>query len=266
MYSKGFLFYKYISFWLKASSRRGHGIHSPFVFDFIQKILRDVGPGDPAFNNIESKRKELLSSDQAIEVLDLGAGSAAGNHKHRKLHSIAKNAAKSARFGRLFFRLISHYQIDSVLELGTSLGLTTRYFSIALRSGTVISIEGSPVIADLVQRSLISEGYSNVQIIQGNFDDHLIESFEQLKGKRLIFFDGNHRYEPTIRYFKQVLSLCEENDVLIFDDIHWSAEMESAWLEIKNSEKVALTIDLFFIGLVFFKKDFKEKLDFMIRF
>jgi predicted O-methyltransferase YrrM len=182
------------------------------------------------------------------------------------LRTIAKNAAKPARFGRFFFRLIRNYQIDSVLELGTSLGLTTRYFSKALQNGSVISIEGSPVIAELVQRSLVEEGYKNTQILQGDFDHQLIPSFNQLNGKKLIFFDGNHKYEPTMRYFKQVLPLCGELDILVFDDIYWSAEMEHAWSEIKNCEKVTLTIDLFFVGLVFFRKDFKEKLDFMIRF
>ncbi len=266
MYSKGLLIFKYISFWLKASNGKGHGVHSPFVFDFIQQVLRDIDPAQVEFEKIESKRKDLLSSDEVIEVLDLGAGSTAGNHQKRRLRTIAKNAAKPARFGRFFFRLIRNYQIDSVLELGTSLGLTTRYFSKALQNGSVISIEGSPVIAGLVQRSLVEEGYKNTQILQGDFDHQLIPSFNQLNGKKLIFFDGNHKYEPTMRYFKQVLPLCGELDILVFDDIYWSAEMEHAWSEIKNCEKVTLTIDLFFVGLVFFRKDFKEKLDFMIRF
>ena len=266
MYNKGFLIYKYILFWLKASNARGHGIHSPFVFEFIQKVLSDKKSYRADFDLIEAKRKDFLSSEQEIEILDLGAGSIAGNHNKRKVSTIAKNAAKPARFGRFFFRLIRNYQIDAVLELGTSLGLSTRYFSKALPNGTVTSIEGSPAIAELVRRCLSDEGYSNIKIIEGNFDDQLISSFKQLKGKKLIFIDGNHRYEPTVRYFEQLLSLCEEHDILIFDDIHWSAEMECAWSKIKNCEKVTLTIDLFFIGLVFFKKDFKEKLDFMIRF
>jgi len=53
---------------------------------------------------------------------------------------------------------------------------------------------------------------------------------------------------------------------LVFDDIHWSAEMEKAWLEIKSHPSVQYTIDIFFLGFVFFRPDFKVKQNFSIRF
>ena len=82
----------------------------------------------------------------------------------------------------------------------------------------------------------------------------------------LAFIDGNHRKEPTLRYFDTLLAKINNASILIFDDIHWSAEMEEAWEIIKMHSSVTLSIDLFFIGLIFFRNDFKVKQHFVINF
>ena len=82
----------------------------------------------------------------------------------------------------------------------------------------------------------------------------------------LAFVDGNHRKIPTLEYFEQILSVADSSVIIIMDDIHWSKEMEGAWVSIQQHNKVTLTIDLFFIGLVFINPDFKVKQHFKIRF
>ncbi|MCC7526845.1 MAG: SAM-dependent methyltransferase, partial [Chitinophagaceae bacterium] len=78
--------------------------------------------------------------------------------------------------------------------------------------------------------------------------------------------DGNHRKEPTLAYFNQLMRHAGNNSLFIFDDIHWSAEMEEAWRDIQLHPAVTCSIDLFFIGIVFFTPDIKEKQHFTIRF
>jgi hypothetical protein len=162
--------------------------------------------------------------------------------------------------------LVRFYQIDSVLELGTSLGLTTRYLSLSHPPHGVQTIEGAPGIAEFTEAALHYEGVKNVKLLIGDFEEQLPDALGKMKGRKLVFFDGNHQYAPTKQYFEMVLSTCNEEDVLVFDDIHWSAGMEKAWKEIKNNERVTCSIDLFFIGIVFLRKEFKEKQDFTIRF
>src|SRR5262249_27487483 len=106
----------------------------------------------------------------------------------------------------------------------------------------------------------------NIQVITGNFDDTLTGMLQQLPMVDLAFLDGNHRLEPTLRYFEQVVSKVHEASVIILDDIHWSEEMEQAWKKIQQHPAVTCTIDLFFIGLVFFKEDIKTTQHFTIRF
>ena len=266
MYNSVQLAWKFLVYLLTSSNGKGHGVHSPFVFDFIVHVLRGKQVDVQGFRQIEAKRRELEHSSRVLDVLDLGAGSSFDKKSQRTVSSIAKRAAKPSRFARLFYRIIRYYQIDSVLELGTSLGLTTRYLSIAGPRHGVISIEGAPAIADFTAKSLAEEGIRNTTILTGDFKDHLPGALASIKGRKLVFFDGNHQYQPTLDYFQAALGGIGDEDILIFDDIHWSNDMEKAWAEIRNNEKVSCTIDLFFIGIVFFRKEFKEKLDFAIRF
>ena len=266
MYNIFQLSLKYLNYWIKASNGKGHGIHSPFVYEFVRSVLRDKHVDSPKFQKIEIVRKKLLQDQSMIHILDLGAGSGSDNSKERSVASIAKTAAKPDRFGRLFYRIVNHYKIASVLELGTSLGLSTRYFAAANPANGVFTIEGAPELAAFTRQSLQLEGYQNIQLLVGDFSDILPLVLPKLEGKKLIFIDGNHRYASTMAYFYQSLASVQEEDILVFDDIHLSPEMEKAWSEIKNHQEVACTIDLFFIGIVFFRKEFKEKRNFRIRF
>jgi predicted O-methyltransferase YrrM len=107
---------------------------------------------------------------------------------------------------------------------------------------------------------------NNTILLQGDFAKTLPVLLESLQQIDLAFVDGNHRKVPTLQYFEQLLPKTTASSILIFDDIHWSAEMEEAWESIKAHPAVTLTIDLFFIGLVFVNPDFKVKQGFVVRF
>ncbi len=267
MYNHFQLGMKYLQYFITASNGRGHGIHSPFVFDFVEHVLIPSKQQKNNFLQIEKLRKEYLKDNLSfLEVEDLGAGSFSKAGSKRSVAQIANGAAKHPKFARLLHSMVKYYGVSSVIELGTSLGLTTRYMALVGSQVTVHTIEGAPGIAEFTRQSLENEGVSNVQIHVGDFKNELPKVLEQIKGRKLIFFDGNHQYEPTKCYFEQVLLNCQEDDVLVFDDIHWSSGMEKAWQEIKKNERVTCSVDLFFIGIVFLRKEFKEKLDFTIRF
>ena len=266
MYSPIQMAFKYLRYWFTASNGSGHGIHSPHVYTFVEQVLIGRIADWDGFSLIRSVRKQLCSNPQELKVEDFGAGSVSKASASRSVSSIARLAAKPDRFGRLFYRIIRYYQIESVLELGTSLGLTTRYLALAGPAAGVVTLEGAGEIAKFSQSCFDREGRVNIRVIQGNFDQTLEKALHGMKGRKFIFFDGNHRYAPTIRYFQQALEVMGEDDIFVFDDIHWSGEMERAWDEIKKNEKVSCTVDLFFVGIVFFKKAFKEKQEFTIRF
>lgn len=265
MYSKFQLATKYIRYYLIASNGKGHGVHSPFVFDFITKVLNDKRHFY-AYNVVEQLRDKLTGNNTLLEVEDFGAGSVTGNKKQRSIAAIAKHAAKPKKYSQLLFRMANYYHPAVMVELGTSLGLSASYLAMGNAAAQVLTCEGAPAIATVAAQNFQSLAISNINITTGNFDTTLPSLLQTIRTVDLAFIDGNHRKEPTLQYFEQLLEKTNSQTILIFDDIHWSEGMEAAWEIIKNHPKVLLTIDLFFIGVVFFRTDFKVKQHFTIRF
>lgn len=265
MYSKSQLLLKYLSYYFAASNGKGHGMHSPFVFDFIINVLNDKTIY-PQYETVETLRNKLLSDHAVVEVEDFGAGSSVSKTNKRTVSSIAKNAAKPKKLGQLLFRMVKYYQPSTIIELGTSLGITTSYLSLARPDVRLITMEGSREITEAARKNFRNLDIRNIEIVEGNFDNTLSSVVRGLSTVDFAFIDGNHRKVPTEKYFEQLLSKINNDSILVFDDIHWSGEMEAAWEAIKNYEAVRCSIDLFFIGIVFFRKEFKEKQHFAIRF
>ena len=265
MYTALELGLKYCQYYLSASNGRGHGTHSPFVFDFISKILNDKH-NYPEYAKVESLREKLLRDRTVLTVEDYGAGSRSSPSNKRAVASVASRAVKSKKFGQLLFRLVKNYQPRSIIELGTSLGVTTSYLAMASPNSNLITLEGSPEIAGVARESLMRLQIENARIVEGNFDYTLPAVLYQLPTIDFAFVDGNHRREPTENYFNWLLAKSNINSVFVFDDIHWSREMEQAWYNIRNDFAVRCSIDLFFIGIVFFMQEFREKQHFTIRF
>jgi predicted O-methyltransferase YrrM len=265
MFSAWQLIKKYSTYYLSASNGKGHGIHSPFVYDLVRQVMIDKR-SFYAYDQVEALRRQLLRNETVIEVEDFGAGSAISKTNQRSVASIARHAAKSKKWAQLLFRIVNYYQPQTVLELGTSLGISTAYMAMANPKARIITAEGSGAIADQAKQNFQSLKLSNIQQVVGNFDDTLPGILAAGSPIDLVFIDGNHRYDPTVRYFKQLLPHLHANSMVIFDDIHWSADMEEAWEAIKENNAVRLSVDLFFIGLVFFNDQFKVKQHFTIRF
>jgi predicted O-methyltransferase YrrM len=263
MYSSIQLAFKFLRYYFTAANGKGHGIHSPFVFELVTKVLNDKTQYD-AYKKIETQRNSLLSNETIIEVDDFGAGSVKGLKKKRVVQQIAASSLKPKKYAQLLFRVVHFFKAKEILELGTSLGITTSYLASANKEAKVTTLEGAASVAALAQQTFYELQLHNIEIITGNFDETLATASN--KQYDFIFIDGNHRKEPTLRYFQQLLSCVHNNSVIVFDDIHWSKEMEEAWEEIKNHSSVTLTVDLFFIGLVFFRKEQKEKEHFVVRF
>jgi predicted O-methyltransferase YrrM len=265
MFSKTQLAKKYIQYWLNGSNAKGHGVHSPFVYDLIKNVLNDKSQFS-CYTSIENLRGELKKDDTVLRIQDFGAGSRVNSHYERSVSSIANAALKPKKFGQLLFRLAKHFNSKNILELGTSLGITSSYLASANTSSQVITMEGAPEVAATARKNFEKLQLENIKVVEGNFDETLPSLLKEIPSIDLAFIDGNHRHIPTVNYYHQLLPHVHEHSVLIFDDVHWSAEMEAAWNEIKEHEAVTLSIDLFFIGLVFFRKEQKEKQHFTIRF
>lgn len=246
-------------------SGNAHGLHSPFVFGLYNHVIHHSGQF-AAFDPIENRRQELLRNRQLLTVRDFGAGSHTGAGRQRRIGDITRTAAKPTALAQLLFRLVNHFQPRTILELGTSLGLTTAYLAAANSRSRVLTFEGCPNTAAVARQTFEQLQLSNVELIEGNLDETLAPTLASLtEPLDFAFFDGNHRYEPTLRYFNLCAAHRTERSVFVLDDIHWSGEMERAWEAVQQHPEVRLTIDLFFVGLVFFRRN-QPRQHFQLRF
>ncbi|MBC7850677.1 MAG: class I SAM-dependent methyltransferase [Chitinophagaceae bacterium] len=259
------LFIDYIKYYLSSSNGKGHGVHSPFVFDFITNVLNNK-KHYYTYDQVEALRQKLAEDRTTIEVEDLGAGSKHSSTNTRTIGSIARNAAKPPKFGKLLFRMVNQYQPATILEVGTSLGITTFYLASANRSANVVTLEGAEGIAKKAVQHFDQLDLQNVRLVLGNFDTTLPKVLAAMDQLDFVFLDGNHRLAPTLNYFNQVLPRMSTQSIIVVDDIYWSAEMKEAWRQIKSHNSVMLSIDLFSIGILFFNPSFKVRQDFAIRF
>lgn len=256
------IIFKFLQYRFKSQTK--FDIHSPFVYELLTKCINDKKK-QLDYNEIETLRNELLKNKKAIEIQDFGAGSLLSSSKTRTISEITLNSAKQKKYAQLLYRLIKYFKPKNILELGTSLGISTAYMAKAAPDSQLITIEGSKNISEIAITNFKKLNIDNIQVKTGNFDNLLSEVLKENMNFDFIFFDGNHRKQPTLNYFQQCLSYKNPDTVFVFDDIHWSSEMEETWDEIKKSKEVSLSIDLFFIGMVFFRKQ-STKQHFTIRF
>ena len=256
-FAKDYLLYR-----LKAKSR--HGLHSPFVYRLVDKVIYDFD-AQKVYQEVENIRNGLLNDDRMITITDLGAGSHVNNNKQKRIGDIAKNALKPPRLAQLLYRLVADLQPANIIELGTCLGTTSVYLQQAAPAAKVYTLEGCPETAKVAKESFKKVGLKNIELITGNFDNTLPSVIDGLNKLDFVFVDGNHQKDATIKYFEWCLPKVHEDTLLIFDDIYWSEGMKEAWAEIKAHPEVTVTLDLFWIGLVYFRKG-QVKEDFVIRF
>ncbi len=265
MYNRFQLAKKYLHYYLTASSGKGHGIHSPFVFDFVTRVLNDRNKSERS-DEIEKIRSSLLHTNASINVEDFGAGSGIIRSKFRMIKHIAATSLKTKKYAMLLAKIAKHYKLQTIIELGTSFGISTAYIASSNPMSTIYTLEGSENIWDIAQNNFDKLDLQNISLIRGDFENTLPALLSKINKIDLAFIDGNHRKIPTINYFTWLLAKSINESVFIFDDIHWSQEMEEAWKEIQQHPDVSLTVDLFFIGLVFFNRALKVKRHFVIRF
>lgn len=291
----------YIKFLLRSSNQ--HGVHSPFVYGLVTKCFYDRRRYT-AYETLKDFRRSLLKDKGVINVTDFGAGSRVFRSDTRRVSEITKNAGISRKRARLLNRLVRYLEVKNALELGTSVGLGTaamaagnelqvtsiegcpetaniamekfRKFgldSIELKVGRFEEILGDRRLLNRSQAldSRLSESGagSKDSLTSGSSSTHTGQLPNEYSNRStpkydLIYIDGNHQKEATLRYFQELLPMVHNDSVMIFDDIHWSLQMEEAWEEIKEHSAVKVTIDTFQWGLVFFRRE-QEKEHFVIR-
>jgi len=257
--SKTYQIQSYFNF-LKRSTNQ-HGVHSPFVYDLVTKCFYDKKKY-PAYQDIKAYRQQLLSNTASLKVTDLGTGSQVFKTNKRSISKMAAVAGSSYKDAKLLYRLTQYLQCDSILELGTSLGIATQALALGHPKATLITIEGCPNISAAAKNTFKTFDLNHIDVVTNAFRDAINRL--QTNTYDLVYFDGNHQKDPTLQYFEALLPTITNDSLFIFDDIYWSKDMTDAWNMIKQHPKVTVTIDTYNFGFVFFRQE-QAKEHFTIR-
>lgn len=225
-----------------------HSLHSPFLYDLYEKVIK----AEPeSFPDIENLRAKLLDDHREIDVSDLGSGSKHTNNRQRIICEIARNSLSEEKFSSLYYRLAQYCKAKNIIELGTSLGINTLYLA-KQKDSRVFTFEGSDSIADIAEISFEFGSARNIELIRGNIDTTLYSNLSRMPKADLVFMDANHQYVPTKKYFEWLLMKIHHKSILILDDIHDNPGMERAWRELRKHDLVYVSIDLYRCGILFF--------------
>lgn len=252
-------FLSYFNFLFKSTNQ--HGVHSPFVYDFVTKCLYDKTQYKD-YSAISDYRDSLRSSNRVLEVTDLGAGSRRLPASKRQVKNMVRQSSSSLKQSKLLFRVAKYFNCESALELGTSLGMATRAIELGIKNDGLITLEGCPNTSNFAKSMFKTFGIENTTFLTGDFTA-LLPSLQK-DNFDLVFFDGHHQKQATLNYFDKLLPKAHNNSVFIFDDIYWSKGMTEAWEHIKQHPQVTVTVDTFHLGFVFFRKE-QRKEHFRIR-
>jgi predicted O-methyltransferase YrrM len=243
---------------MRAGSR--YQVHSPYLYKLIGEVIRPRQRINETLE-IENLRKEYLVNREIIIKTDFGAGAEGLESRNypATIRNIAKISLTSRRKAERLYRLERFMKAGRILEFGTSLGITASYLATANRQARVITLEGCPELCLRARNHFNRLGLTNIELIEGRFEDTMGSALEKLGGADLVYFDGNHRKEALLEYFIRCLPFISNDTVFVFDDIHSSAGMEQAWEEARQHEMVTVSLDLFFSGWIFFRKELSRQ-------
>lgn len=255
----------YLQFRKNCLPKGGYGIHSPFVFELYTKVIA-ADKKEKVFERIETYRKEMLSSDIGIIRKSI-AESLDGGFRGEliKLCRIARTVSVPSHLGRLLYRLVNHFQPNVMLELGTSVGISSMYIAHANPNGTLYTIEGDEAVFGIAQKRFQIMNLTNIKPICGTFETELPQLAKEVNNYDFVFIDGDHSGTKLLQYFNVILPRLNENSVVVVDDIRWSKDMADAWRELKANRQVSVSIDLFRCGLLFFRHGIAKQ-NFMLRY
>jgi len=252
------MFFKVTSYFLfLLNSTKNQGVFPPFIVAIIHGCFKKKTPVCQYKQHLEF-RSRLLANNDLISVTDFGAGSKVFKDNLRPINKIAKYAGLSKKRANLLINLVHYLKPNTILEIGTSVGLGTAAMHLGNSKAKILTLEGCPNTLSIAKKQFDHFAFNNIETIIGEFDSSL-HALPINSTLDFVYFDGNHQKEATLKYFEFCLQHINNNSVFVFDDIHWTKDMEEAWEEIKKHSSVKVTIDTFQWGLVFFTKGQEKK-------
>jgi predicted O-methyltransferase YrrM len=248
----------YWSFLFRSKGR--HGVHSPFVFQLVDKCL--TTKVDKNFQTARKKwLRQLQKQREPFEINDLGVGSKKMK-RTRSISQLSKTASSKGLYGDVLWQLMHYFQPKTILEFGTSIGIGTVALKMGYPSAKLVTVEGCDQTLSKAYQQLDYWKLDGILPICSSFDDFL--KLPSIHSYDVVYLDGNHQGTATLHYIETLQHQTHNETLFIVDDIRWSEDMWNAWKSIVMDERFHVTIDLGRMGL-FWRRTQQTKEHFTIR-
>lgn len=255
LYFRAKRFFKY-----QWEAKTQYYLHSPFVYRLYTDIL--LNGNFKALEPLTRERKKLKQNAAKVYLEDFGTKKS----RYTTVCAIERNTSIPSKYGNLLYSFVKHFRPSNILEIGTSIGISSSYIALACSDARIVTLEGSSEVAAIARQTHNSLGLKNAEIIEGEFSQSLPVALNRFAQLDFVYFDGNHTMQATLSYFEMCLTKLHEQSVFVFDDIYWNREMSDAWEIIKQHPSVTLSVDVYKFGICFFRKEKLAKEHFVLRY
>lgn len=252
---KSILLYRYVRY------RRGYGVHSPFVFNLITKVIEEKSLYY-SFYDIELIRKQLLFKDQPVAYPDRRQKDV---WQQRPLGELVRREGIRPKHGALLFRLTNYFKPRSILQLGAATGLSTLYLTSYAKGLKCIALENVPEFAAIIRQVCEMAASNPVDLRIGAYAEVLPAALQDLGQPDFVFFNTLHEQQNNAALFEMCLKHVHENTVFVFEGIQANRQMSAFWQNVCACPQVTVTLDLYSLGIVFFNKKLHKR-DYIVYF
>jgi predicted O-methyltransferase YrrM len=245
---------RYLEYFFTAGHLGGYGIHSPFMFAFYKRVIARRARND--LSRVRKRHRHLKKDKRVVHCSEQwGAGSNRLKKGGEKLSRIVRHSSVSYKYGRILFNLAREFQPATILEMGTSVGVSTMYLAEGRPEASLYALEGCSDKLAVANENSRLLNHPNIYPVEGAFGEVLPGLLPQIGPLDMVFMDGNHRKDPTLNYFALLQPYLHPHSIVILDDIYWSPEMKEAWNQIRKHPGVQVSVDLYRMGILLFRKE-----------
>jgi predicted O-methyltransferase YrrM len=230
--------------------RRSNDPGAPALARAVQAITgRGIEPAEADWiERIEAARAEFALRPGRIA----GLAPSPGESRSFPPAHLANVSSIHRPWGAFLMRLVRELRPQSCVELGAAIGISASYQGAGLElngTGVLRSIEGSPNLAAEARATLSGLGLERVQVIEGRLDDVLDDVMAGAAPVDLVFLDAAKGKEGNLALAEGVLPHLAPRATLVMDDVHWSRQMNRAWRQLRSHPRIALSADLWRLGV-----------------
>ncbi|PLX08850.1 MAG: hypothetical protein C0598_12105 [Marinilabiliales bacterium] len=143
--------YTYLIYRFKSRSR--FSTHSPFVYDFVEQVLKSK-ESNKDLKKLNNYKKKLFKSETPVETVDFGSGS--GDKEYRTftiaIGKLAKRRTHSRKQLEDLYRISNYFKPQTTIEMGTSAGISALYLKKGNPDGKLYTMEGCAGLAHIAEK------------------------------------------------------------------------------------------------------------------